>query len=113
MNGEKTGGMMEKDNAGQAYYSDGEIGQLVEQADESEPLMKIEDELAHIHMLAKALYMKTADMMNAIAGSEGRATEELFSKTVKASIIGCDAGRRLNSLAMFMSGVNERRSGNA
>jgi NTP pyrophosphatase (non-canonical NTP hydrolase) len=69
---------LEKDNSHQTGQSFGEIAQLVEQADESEAKPRLEDELAHINMLAKALYMKTADMMKTIAGSEGVATRELF-----------------------------------
>jgi hypothetical protein len=104
---------LEQDNSHQTWQSFGEIAQLVDQADDSEARVKLEDELALINTLAKALYMKTGDMMKTIADSEGMATPELFSKTIIASIIGCDAGRRLNSLAMFMSGAYERPGGNA
>jgi hypothetical protein len=104
---------LEQDNSHQTWQSFEKIAQLVDQAYDSEVRVKLEDELARINMLAKALYMKTHDMVKVIADSKGTATQGLFSKTIVASIIGCDAGRRLNSLAMFMAGANERPGGNA
>ena len=102
---------MKKENSFQTEQPIDEIARLLKQVDDSGDRQRLKDKLAHINMLTRELHVKTDDMMKIINGSNGTATQELFSMTVIASIIGYDVDRRLSSLAVFMGGANEIQEG--